>query len=62
MDYSLRSVKAQMREANRYGAKNVLFYGGEELSENKAQLKNMQTGDQTICSLDNIEEITAKLG
>ena len=55
LDYSLRSVKAQLREANRLGAKFALFFGGEELAENKAQLKNMQNGDQQLISLADLE-------
>lgn len=46
MDYSLRSVKAQMREANRLGAVKVLMVGGEEFERGKAALKDMGTGEQ----------------
>jgi histidyl-tRNA synthetase len=45
-DYLSRSVKAQMREANRLKAKYVLFLGGDELKEGNANLKNMETGEQ----------------
>jgi histidyl-tRNA synthetase len=38
-----RSVKAQMRFADKIGAKFSLIIGETELSENKAVLKNMQT-------------------
>ncbi len=47
IDYTLRSVKAQMREANRLGAEKVLMVGGEEFERGKAVLKNMNTGEQT---------------
>ncbi len=46
MDYLDKSVKAQMREANKLNAKYVLFVGGEEYKEGKFNLKNMETGDQ----------------
>lgn len=46
IDYTLRSVKAQMREANRLGAEKVLMVGGEEFERGKAVLKNMNTGEQ----------------
>ena len=46
IDYSLRSVKAQMREANRLGAVKVLMVGGEEFERGKAALKDMCTGEQ----------------
>jgi len=47
IDYTQRSVKAQMREANRLGADKVLMVGGEEFERGKAALKNMNTSEQT---------------
>ncbi|MEN8194063.1 MAG: histidine--tRNA ligase [Bacteroidota bacterium] len=46
VDYSQRSVKAQMREANKFGAVKVLMVGGEEFERGKAVLKEMNTGEQ----------------
>lgn len=46
IDYTLRSVKAQMREANRLGAEKVLMVGGEEFERGKAVLKDMNTSEQ----------------
>jgi len=54
LDYLGRSIKAQMREANKLNAKYVLFFGGDEYKLNKAQLKNMETGEQEIIELKNI--------
>lgn len=48
LDYFKRSVKAQMREANKLNAKFVIFSGGEEEKEGKVTLKNMKTGEQYI--------------
>jgi histidyl-tRNA synthetase len=45
-DLSERSMKAQMREANREGAKYVYIIGESELAEEAGMLKNMQTGEQ----------------
>lgn len=56
-DYLARSVKAQMREANKYKTKFVLFVGGEEYKNGKVQLKNMESGDQQILSLDELDKI-----
>ncbi len=47
-DYLSRSVKAQMREANRLKARFVLFIGGEEYKAGKLNLKNMSTGEQQL--------------
>lgn len=46
MDYLSRSVKAQMREANRFNAKYVLMIGGDEFAKDVLLLKNMSSGEQ----------------
>jgi histidyl-tRNA synthetase len=46
MDYLDRSLKAQMREANRLGAKKVIIVGDRELQEGVYEVKDMQTGEQ----------------
>jgi histidyl-tRNA synthetase len=51
-----RSVKAQMKYANKIGAKNTVIIGADELSNNKANIKNMETGEQTEVALDKIAE------
>lgn len=61
LDYLSRSVKAQMREANKLNAKYVLLFGGEELSQNKIVLKKMETGDQTVFDLSELDSIKNKI-
>ncbi len=51
-DYLDRSVKAQMREANKLNARFVLFIGGEEYKSGKLNLKNMSTGEQQLIKLN----------
>ncbi|QDR80841.1 histidine--tRNA ligase [Sporomusa termitida] len=48
MDYNNRSLKAQMKYANKYPAKFVALIGQDELAENKVMLKNMATGSQEL--------------
>ncbi|MFZ6034506.1 MAG: histidine--tRNA ligase [Melioribacter sp.] len=60
-DYLSRSVKAQMREANKLNASYVLFFGGEEYKDKKAVLKNMESGEQTDISIDDIESVVEKI-
>lgn len=55
-DYMDRSVKAQMKYANKIGAKNTVIIGADELANNKANIKNMETGEQIEVSLDKIAE------
>lgn len=53
-DYLDRSVKAQMKYANKIGAKNTVIIGADEITSNKANIKNMETGEQTEVVLDQI--------
>lgn len=57
LDYLNRSVKAQMREANRMNAKYVLFIGGDEFIRGEVVLKNMSNGEQKIFTKDDNEKI-----
>lgn len=42
-----RSMKAQMREANRHGARHAVIVGASELADRTAQLKDMRANEQT---------------
>lgn len=55
-DYMDRSVKAQMKYANKIGAKNTVIIGADELSNNKANIKNMESGEQIEVNLDRLAE------
>jgi histidyl-tRNA synthetase len=55
IDYLQRSLKAQMREANRQQARYALVIGETELQANSANLKNMQTGEEKAVALDQLE-------
>ncbi len=56
-----RSLKAQMKYANKLNAKNTLIIGDGELENGKAQIRNMENGEQTEISLSDKEEIKSKL-
>ncbi len=51
-DLMNRSLKAQMKYANKTGAAFVLVLGDNELEAKKARLKNMESGEETEISLD----------
>jgi histidyl-tRNA synthetase len=53
-DICNRGLKAQMKFANKVGALFTVVLGDNELTEGKANLKNMQTGEQTEVSLSNL--------
>ncbi len=54
VDYLDRSVKAQMREANRQRARFVIVLGENELSTGKAKLKDMLNGEEREVDLKSI--------
>lgn len=56
-DYAKRSVKAQMREANKLNAEKVIFIGGDEFSQGKCAIKDMKSGEQFVISLDDIKNL-----
>ena len=56
-DYLGRSLKAQMREANRQKAEKVLIIGEEEMKKGKAVLRDMKTGEQKQIELDRIDKV-----
>lgn len=51
-DVMNRGLKAQMKYANKIGAKFVLVLGGNELESDAAKLKLMETGEQFDIHLD----------
>lgn len=52
LDYEGRSLKAQMKLANKLGAVNTLIIGENELEAGRAPLKNMKTQEQVDVALD----------
>ena len=54
MDLDGKSLKSQMKQADRAGARHVLIVGSQELADNKAPLRDMETGEQTELDLDSI--------
>ncbi len=61
LDYLGRSVKAQMREANKLNTGFVLFIGGEEYAKGELVLKNMKNGNQKSLPKDDIEKIFSSI-
>jgi len=56
-DYMDRSVKAQMKYANKIGAKKVVIIGGDELEKGVANVKDMATGEQTEVQLSDLPKL-----
>ena len=52
-----RSVKAQMKYANKLGARYTAILGDDELDQNRIRLKNMQDGTVQEAALDDSEAL-----
>ena len=56
-DFLGRSMKAQMKQANRLAAKYVLILGEDEVARGHAVLRNMATSEQTEIPIQDITSI-----
>jgi histidyl-tRNA synthetase len=61
MEYGSKGLKAQMKRADRLGAKRVLIVGNDELGSGKGILRDMHTKAQLDIRLDNLVEELKKI-
>ena len=54
-----RSLKAQMKYANKINAKNTLIIGDGEIESGKAQIRNMKLGEQSEVHLNDFSALLA---
>ena len=54
MDYASKGLKAQMKKADRLGAKKVFIVGDDELASGKGVLRDMETKVQVEVDLQDI--------
>jgi len=60
MDYERRSLKAQMRSANKCRARYAIVVGPDELAAGRLKLKQMATGEEINLSLDEVAALLLK--
>ncbi len=53
-DYQNRKIKAQMKAADRSGAKFAAILGDDELANGQITLKNLSNGEQALIALDQL--------
>jgi len=61
MEYGSKGLKAQMKKADRLGAKRVLIVGDDELASGKGILRDMATKTQQEVGLNNLVEELQKI-
>ncbi len=55
--YIEKGFKQKMKYANKMGNKYVIIIGDDEVNNNTVALKNMQSGEQEIIELDNLNKV-----
>ncbi len=61
MDYEGKSLKSQLRRADKFGSRRVLIIGEEEMASQKAPLRNMEDGSQETVPFEEIEGLILAL-
>jgi histidyl-tRNA synthetase len=61
MDFDDRSLKSQMKRADRLGARRVLIVGQSELEKGAAVLRDMKTKDQQELALDQVADAVRRI-
>jgi histidyl-tRNA synthetase len=56
VDYAGKSLKSQMKRADKLHCRYTLILGEQEITENKAQLRDMRNATQQSVGLDSLEE------
>ena len=57
-DLMMRSVKAQMKYADKIGARYTMVIGDSELEAGSADLRNMANGESVKADINNIDALT----
>ncbi len=61
MDLSGKSLKSQMKRANKLGCTHTLIIGDAELAEATAQLRNMQDGTQETVDIKDVQALKQRV-
>lgn len=57
LDYQGRSLKGQLKAADRLGARFTVMVGGEEMQRGVVRVRDMQAGTETEIALDHVVEV-----
>ncbi|MBQ3034011.1 MAG: ATP phosphoribosyltransferase regulatory subunit, partial [Deferribacterales bacterium] len=60
-DYSISSMKSQMKKANRAGAKYAVIFGESEIESGNVSVKNLEDGGQSLEPIEGIADTVRKL-
>ena len=60
IELARRSFKSQMRDANKVQSKYAAIIGEQEFADNSVAIKNMETSEQIVYTLDNLQKTFKK--
>jgi histidyl-tRNA synthetase len=61
MDYADRSLKSQMKRADKLNSAYTLIFGDKEIDENRAELRNMSTKNQQSLPMDQLLAVVSNI-
>jgi len=61
MDYTNKSLKSQLKRADKLNSSFALIFGDKEINEKQVLLRNMQTKDQQSIPMDGLLESIIKI-
>jgi histidyl-tRNA synthetase len=61
MDYADKSLKSQLKRADKLNSSFTLIFGDKEIEEKQILLRNMQTKDQQTIPLDGLLKSIIKI-
>jgi Histidyl-tRNA synthetase len=61
MDYSDKSLKSQMKRADKLNTSFTLIIGDKEIDEKRVELRNMNTKNQQVLPMNNLRETIIKI-
>jgi histidyl-tRNA synthetase len=61
MDYGNKSLKSQMKRADKLNSSFTLIIGDKEIDEKRVELRNMNTKNQQVLSMNNLLETIIKI-
>jgi histidyl-tRNA synthetase len=61
MDYSDKSLKSQMKRADKLNTSFTLIIGDKEIDEKRVELRNMNTKNQQVLPMNNLRDTIIKI-
>ena len=61
MDYSDKSLKSQMKRADKLNSSFTLIVGDKEIDEKRVELRNMNTKNQQVLPMNNLQDAIIKI-